>query len=572
MNLRWWDEAHESLGRIHGDAELLAVRDKARQTARDQIAPLVNGAHPAHGWTEDKASVLHILDNAGLTGLAAQCLTMPLALTVWELATIDAGVATLSLSGSLAQMPIRDFGTTEQKARYLEQTNFRHGALCLTEPLPGAGAEAVSLSGRMFQAGDAASGQPLLKIEKRGRFTSHMDFADFVVAAVEGDGGGVLGSGLVILEPEDTGQFERGTPARKLGHHFASTTNPIFDLTIPASRLVGGYTVEQGIIVPRFSHRAVLEPALRRMRTLLALMTAAKALATVQRQISSASPQKGARFRLALADLWATGEAAASLGFAAVRLSDDLKRAENASLAALLSSAAKLYSSSRIAETLIEVSAHTDAASQASQELQARLIDAQIEEMYMGPSALQRRLVSAAMTGARFLAGFEPWTQSIERAAERLPQAGLPALAEGMRLWHWTLQRLRERVDGRGAKLYCDARQGVSFAMADALCELLAARSMALDLLQAERNFAGRDQQIVSVFSDLLAVAAGRAASRCAQICTDLLFGYAERFPVSSVEQKIFNAQRARLFFTLRGTLNARQRVADFLRAPASRF
>lgn len=287
MDLRCWDEAHESLGRIHDDAELLAARGKARQTAREQIAPLVAGAHPAHTWTKDKARVLRILDDAGLTSLAAQRLTMPLALTVWELAGIDAGVATLGLSGSLAQMPIRDFGTVEQRARYLRQASFLHGALCLTEPLPGAGAEAVSLSGRIFRASDAAGIEPLLKIEKRGRFTSHMDFADFVVAAVEGDGNSVRGSGLVILEPDDAGLFERGASARKLGHRFASTTSPVFSLTVPASRLVGGYTVEQGVILPRFNHRAVLEPALRRMRALLALMTAAKALATVREQLAS---------------------------------------------------------------------------------------------------------------------------------------------------------------------------------------------------------------------------------------------------------------------------------------------
>jgi hypothetical protein len=566
MDLRCLDEAHESLGRIHGNAELLTVRDKARQTAREQIAPLVAGAHPPRAWTKDKARALRILDDAELTGLASQSLTMPLALMVWELACIDAGVATLSLSGSLAQMPIRDFGTVEQRARYLGQASFLHGALCLTEPLPGAGAEAFSLSGRMVLASEVTSAEPLLKIEKRGRFTSHMDFADFVVAAVEGDGNSVRGSGLVILEPDDAGLFERGAPVRKLGHRFASTTNPVFNLTVPASRLVGGYTVEQGVIVPRFSHRALLEPALRRMRTLLALMTAAKALATVREQISCASPQKGARFRLALADLWAAGEAAASLGFAAARLNDEQDRSETAGLAALLSSAAKLFSSSRIAEALMKLSALAEANSPANQNLQSRLIDAQIEEMYMGPSAVQRRLVSATMTGARFLAGFAQWTQSIGQAAMRFPNLGLCALAEGMRLWHWTLQRLQERVDARGAKLYCDARQGVSFAMADALCKLLAARSMALDLLETEIDFANRNQECASIFKDLLAITAGQAASRCAQTCADLLFGYAERFPVSSAEQKAFNAQRTRLFFTLRGIMDARQRVADFLR------
>ena len=57
---------------------------------------------------------------------------------------------------------------------------------------------------------------------------------------------GVRGSALVILEPGDAGEFERGAPVRKLGHRFASTTDPAFRLTVPASRIVGGYTIEQG--------------------------------------------------------------------------------------------------------------------------------------------------------------------------------------------------------------------------------------------------------------------------------------------------------------------------------------
>ena len=65
---------------------------------------------------------LGALDAEGLTGILASTqhgLTLPLALAVWELACVDAGVATCSLSGSLAQMPIRDFGTEPQRNRYL---------------------------------------------------------------------------------------------------------------------------------------------------------------------------------------------------------------------------------------------------------------------------------------------------------------------------------------------------------------------------------------------------------------------------------------------------------------------
>jgi hypothetical protein len=573
MDFRWWDKAHETLWRIAGSAELLEVRNKARQTARKTVAPLLAQACAASGWTEEKARVLRALDAQGITGILASAhngLTLPLALAVWELASVDAGVATCSLSGSLAQMPIRDFGTQPQRDRYLGSTDLRHGALCLTEPLPGAGADAISLAGRMTLAGTNADGEPLLEIHKRGRFISHMDFAEFVVVAVEGRDG-VRGSGLVILEPGDAGDFERGAPVRKLGHRFASTTNPVFRLKVPASRIVGGYLMEHEALVPRFTHRTLLEPALRRMRALLGLMTAAKALSTVQDWFDSPGQKSGgAEFRLDLADLWATGEAAASLGFCAARLNDELdgakNRTANARLAALFSSAAKLFSSSHVAESLRQAAAWSECDAPATITLHGLVMDAQIEDMYMGPSALQRRLVSVAMTDARFLAEFQEWTTALDGLAKRLPREGMRSLVAGMRLWHWTLERLRQHTDARGAKLFCDARQGVTFAMADALCEVLAARSLALDVLEMETGRHSQGRECAAIFRDLSILMAGRAAANVSQTCAELLCGYAERFPVSGTEQGTLAELRADLCFSLRGTMDARERIAEFLR------
>jgi len=580
MDFRWWDEAHATLWRIAESVELLAVRNNARQTARERLAPLLDQPHPSQKWTEEKARVLRTLDAHGMTGILASAhnrLTLRLALAVWELASVDAGVATCSLSGSMAQMPIRDFGTEPQRNRYLGRAELRHGALCLTEPIPGAGSDAISLSGRMCLAGAGADGEALLEIHKRGRFISHMDFAEFVVAAVEGDGNGLCGSGLMILEPGDAGEFERGAPVRKLGHRFASTTNPIFRLKVPASRIVGGYTMEEGAIVPRFSYRALLEPALRRMRALLALMTAAKALSTVQEWFASTvQKSQDAEFRLSMADLWATGEAAASLGFLAARFSDKLDVAEHrfnadVKLAALLSPAAKLFSSSSIPKCLQQMAAWDEYSAQNANDLHTRLVDAQIEDMYMGPAALQRRLVSAAMTDTHFLAEFQKWTGEIDALASRVSRTGMRSLAEGMRLWQWTLEQLRQQVDARGVRLFCDARQGVTFAMAEVLCRLLAARSLALDVLEMDRNPPGRE--FAALFGDLSILAAGRSAAHASQTCTEVFGGYAERFPISAAARGIFARQRASVCASLRGTMDARERIAEFLRqAPARKY
>jgi hypothetical protein len=572
MNPRWWDQAHDTLWRIADCAQLLELRRDARIALRS-VVPLLAQARPTCDWTEEKSQVLAILDASGLTRVLASMHSgpaMPLALTIWEVACVDAGVATCSLSGSLAQMPIRDFGTESQRWRYVDSGELRYGALCLTEPIPGAGADAMFLAGRMEVAGTSTNGEPLLQIHKRGRFISHMDFALFVVAAVEGDGKGVRGSALVILEPEDAGEFERGKPVRKLGHSFASTTNPTFRLTIPATRIVGGYTTEQGTVIPSFSHRTLLEPALLRMRALLGLMTAAKALSAVQSCFdSSAQRSDDAEFRLNMADLWATGEAAASLGFCAARLCDKLGRADkldsatdrsssDARLAAIFSPAAKLFSSSRIPNCLRQVAAWGDSNAVAT----GGLIDAQIEEMYMGPAALQRRMVSAAMIDARFLSEFERWIDEMDSLAQHAPHP----LVAAMRLWRWTLERLRQQVDALGVQLFCDARQGVTFAMADALCGLLAARSLALDVLEMDIDPQQPKMEYAPIFRDLSLLAAGCAALHTSQTCVELLCGSAQRFPVASTEQRILAELQANLYISLRGTMDARERIAESLR------
>jgi two-component sensor histidine kinase len=71
-------------------------------------------------------------------------------------------------------------------------------------------------------------------------------------------------------------------PARKLVHQLSSTRDPVFSLRVPASRIVGGYTVRNGVIVPNYDHGQVIEAVFRRTRVTVGLMTAAKLLSAVE--------------------------------------------------------------------------------------------------------------------------------------------------------------------------------------------------------------------------------------------------------------------------------------------------
>ena len=81
--------------------------------------------------------------------------------------------------------------------------------------------------------------EPWLQVEKRGRFITNIAFANFVTAAVNSSDPRIKGSCVVILEDGDEGSFDRGTPTKKLVHQLSSTGDPIFNLKVPASRIVG---------------------------------------------------------------------------------------------------------------------------------------------------------------------------------------------------------------------------------------------------------------------------------------------------------------------------------------------
>ena len=213
---------------------------------------------------------------------------LALALVAFELAWVDAGAATGSLAGCLALSPIHERGTPEQRDHYMAPlrpaaAGRRSQALARrllpdrADPLRRRRDRHAGRQGprsREWEEGE----EPMLQVEKRGRFITNMGFANFVTAAVESDDPRIKGTCMVILEETDPGTFDRGTPTRKLVHQLSSTRDPIFSLNVPASRIIGGYTVKDGVIVPRYSHGEIIEAVFRRTRVTVAIMTSAKLL------------------------------------------------------------------------------------------------------------------------------------------------------------------------------------------------------------------------------------------------------------------------------------------------------
>ncbi len=608
------------------DLQMLA--QSSRSVARTTVAHMVAaGERNSHEWTPAKNEMLQAFDRAGITaafmdpeegGFISGPKNLALALAAFELAWVDGGAATASLAGFLALAPIHERGTPEQARHYMtlsappqagEARRPWRGAFVLTEPIPYVGVDTGMLNGKVRVAGWREGEEPWLRVEKRGRFITNIAFANFVTAAVASDDERIKGSCVVILEETDEGTFDHGTPTKKLVHQLSSTGDPIFNLKVPASRIVGGYTVKDGVIVPNFNHSDVIEAVFRRTRVTVGLMTAAKLLSAVEpviryqrgrfRGAEGAKPgslryQQGIQQREdalhRLVDVWATGEAAASLGFAAARLFDELDpiekqktaimaergvvgvRAENKALrqseqraiellkmrendprredfeadplvqfvlkdaeANVLCPATKLWNTGHGANMMreaVSLMGGYGITEDCPGFLASKWMDAQLEATYEGPEAVQRRQLTVTMTSSVFLAQMNMWIAQMRQIASSHPGTGACTLASAMQMWLWTLAHLQKTTDAAGNKLYHGQRQGVTFPMADALCWLLASQMQILDVLELETRGAN-DAAVadgltgtVQFLSDLCHVQAAQAAGEVSRICAELVFGY----------------------------------------------
>ncbi len=608
--------------------DLQMLVQSARSVARGTVARLVAaGERNTHEWTPGKQEMMEAFDHAGVTaafmepeegGFISGPKNLALSLAAFELAWVDGGAATASLAGFLALAPIHERGTPEQSRHYKklsapaqpgEDRKPWRGAFALTEPIPYVGVDTGMLSGKIRVAEWKDGEEPWLQVDKRGRFITNIAFANFVTAAVNSDDPRIKGTCVVILEETDEGLFDHGTPTKKLVHQLSSTGDPIFNLKVPANRIVGGYTVKDGAIVPNYNHSEIIEAVFRRTRVPVGVMTAAKLLSAVEPVIRY---QRG-RFRGAegakrgtvryeqgiqqredalhrLVDVWATGEAATSLGFAAARLFDELDPVEKRKTAILKESGiqggrnemkalreseqkalellamrpndprrVELEADPLVEFVLLDAEANvicpatklwnTGHGTNMMREavslmggygitedcpgfLANKWMDAQLEATYEGPEAVQRRQLTITMTTDVFLAEFRAWTAEMRRVASSHPGTGACTLASAMQMWLWTLNHLQKATDPEGGKLYHGQRQGVTFALADALCWLLASRCQILDVLELETR--GADDAVASeglegtvqFLSDLCHTQAAQAAGEVSRICAELVFGY----------------------------------------------
>lgn len=584
------DDVRQILWRFSQRYDLQMLVQSARQVARGPVARAVaSGLRNTHEWTPEKAELLKAFDEAGLTaafmepehgGYIEGPKNLVQALISFEIAWVDAGASTGGMAGNLALSPIHEKGTPEQKAKYMagavpplpgEDRKQYRGAFALTEPIPYVGVETGMLNGKVSVAEWEEGKEPILQVDKRGRFITGMGFANFVTAAVDSADPRIKGSCVVILEEGDPGTYNRGTATKKMVHQLSSTCDPIFSLKVPASRIVGGYTIKDGVIVPNINHGDVIGAVFHRTRVVVGLMTSAKLLSAVEPIIryqrsrfrggESCAPGTP-RYELGiqtkedaihrLVDIWATGEAGASMGFTTARIYDELQpleqfkekyfaekgisgRAQLRALAAptkdalefielagkpeserdaaryealkqdklvqylitdavanVLCPATKLWNTgwgTNMMREAVALMGGYGITEDCPGFLGQKWMDGQLEATYEGPEAVQRRQLAIVMTNEIFLAQYRQWIQQLNTIKQQNTlELGAGLLASAMQFWLESLSFLQTNKDANGARLYSSNRQGVNFPLSDALCWLLAVKYFIDDILELRNH------------------------------------------------------------------------------------
>ncbi|PWM67092.1 MAG: acyl-CoA dehydrogenase [Eubacteriales Family XIII. Incertae Sedis bacterium] len=214
------------------------VRKMVREFAVNEVEPLAADIDKEHRFPVEtvekmaKYGLLGVPFPTEVGGAGGDHISY--AITVEELSRVCASTGVIcSAHTSLCAWPIFNYGTDEQKAKYLPDlcSGRKLGAFGLTEP--GAGTDAAGQQTKAVDAGDAW----ILNGSKC--FITNGGYADvFIVMAMTDKSKGTKGISAFIVEKGDEG-FSIGKTEDKMGICASSTTELIFqNCRIPKDRLL----------------------------------------------------------------------------------------------------------------------------------------------------------------------------------------------------------------------------------------------------------------------------------------------------------------------------------------------
>ncbi|HEX8855108.1 MAG TPA: acyl-CoA dehydrogenase family protein [Thermoleophilaceae bacterium] len=227
--------------------EQIAFRDLVRQIAQERVAPRAAEIDEKAEYPHDLRKLLAEQDILGLPfdeehgGTGTGTLTLNIA--VEELSKACASTALILMIQELGSLPIKLFGTDEQKQRWLPKLASGEWSPAFALSEVEAGSDPGGMRTRAMRDGD----EWVINGEKN--WITNLGIADlFVVFAVtDPDEGHSRGISAFVVEADRPG-VSIGKLEHKMGIRGSPTGQPVFsDVRVPAENLIG--TVNEGFKV-----------------------------------------------------------------------------------------------------------------------------------------------------------------------------------------------------------------------------------------------------------------------------------------------------------------------------------
>jgi alkylation response protein AidB-like acyl-CoA dehydrogenase len=214
------------------------IRDLARRIAGERIMPVRAELDEKEEfpWQIVKdladADMFRVFVPEEYEGLGGGCLE--LCLVVEELSRVCSGVAVTYAASALGCMTLMEYGTGEQKRKYLPDIagGKKLGAFAITEPTAGSDASNIKTTAEKVAGGYLLNGTKQF-------ITNGGEAAIYTVIALTDKNRGARGASAIIVE-KDTPGFTFGKKEKKLGIRTSATRELVFkNCLVPEENLLG---------------------------------------------------------------------------------------------------------------------------------------------------------------------------------------------------------------------------------------------------------------------------------------------------------------------------------------------